>query len=184
MTHQETLAGKILIDLRSGMSDSMLMEKHNLSHEELRNLYRDLFDDGTLLHPQIQGEPFGNESVAIHEYEPTQANFRKDLRRLPRHAVKYPTIIYERDRAEVHGRIHDISEYGVGMAGIEAKIDELSTFVILGDALGEVEPIEFRAKCRWIQADEFPANRRAGFEITEITEDDANELSKLTSSLL
>ena len=129
MADQETLAGKVLRDLHSGMSDSMLMEKHKLSCEELRNLYRDLFDNGLLLHPQMPGEPFGNQGLATgHEHGAASTEFRKELRRFPRRTVKFPTIIYEQDRAEIHGRVRDVSEQGDAAPAVGTHLSSVPGF--------------------------------------------------------
>ena len=58
----------------------------------------------------------------------------------------------------MHGFVRDISEEGVGVAGIEAKVGDLKTLVILGDEFGEFSSFEFEAYCRWCYADEATRN--------------------------
>jgi hypothetical protein len=52
MSEKEQIATKVLRDLCSGMEDTDLMEKYELSYLELRGLYQELFRAGLLLHPE------------------------------------------------------------------------------------------------------------------------------------
>ncbi len=96
-----------------------------------------------------------------------------------RHEVDFEVLIYEASRPEIHGTVRDISEEGVGVAGIEANRGEVKTLVVLGDELGEFSSFEFEAYCRWRFAEAEIGTYLTGFAISKISENDLRQLRKL-----
>jgi hypothetical protein len=184
MADHEELLGSILLDLRAGEHDPELMDKYQLSYAELRALYQELFESGMLrdavLHDSSPPVPGTQSPVPVEpELSLVTTWLEDDIRELQRCAVDFDVPVYDIDRPEVHGKVRNITERGVGITGIEADIDEKKTLVVLGDEFGEVSPFEFEAVCRWVSRDGTRPFDLIGFEITRISEWDMTELRKL-----
>ncbi len=101
------------------------------------------------------------------------------LAKFLRHEVDFEVPAYEAGHPEVQGIVRDISEEGVGVAGIDADVGEVKTLVVLGDELGEFSSFEFEGCCRWRFADPNGGRCLTAFAITTISEADFEELRKL-----
>jgi hypothetical protein len=69
-------------------------------------------------------------------------------------------------------QVRDISENGIGIIGIKARIDEMKSLAVVGDEFGEIAPFEFEAQCRWARELKPDETNCAGFRITAINEQD------------
>jgi hypothetical protein len=83
--------------------------------------------------------------------------------------------VYEEKHPEVKGKLKDISETGVQVAGIQSEIGEIKTLVVPQDFFGEFASFSFDAKCRWVKKVE-DEEWLAGFEIVQITNSNNEEL--------
>jgi len=159
---------QFVADIRAGMSNPDIMEKYKLSEDMLRQVSKKLLDarktrtaaDGP--HTTIEDRP---DLLATREFV--------------RHEVDFELPIYEAGRPELQGLVRDISEEGVGVAGIETKVGDLKTLVILGDDFGEFSSFEFEAYCRWCYADEADGTCLSGFAISKISKNDLQQLKML-----
>ncbi len=100
----------------------------------------------------------------------------KDKRQVPR---CYPVVelpIYDVDDPTLEGLVWDISEKGVQVAGIEARIDQRKTFFIQANDFGSFNPFSFEAECRWVTTESQSGLRVCGFEILGISDKDMEEL--------
>ncbi|MFC1836355.1 hypothetical protein ACFL2Q_16810 [Thermodesulfobacteriota bacterium] len=192
MSHQEAISEKVLHDLHSGLQDTALMEKHGLTLMELRAIYRDLFDTGLLLQPQLHTAsatssvrhndpppPPPAPSFRTAEVKNSPGARNKNRRGLQRYLLDFEIPIYELEHPESLGRVRDITEIGAGTVGVSAREGEVKTLVVLGDFMEDVSPFEFQAKCQWAKKDRGDGGMVAGFRITDISEADAEELQKL-----
>jgi len=158
----------ILSDIKAGMSKSDLMRKYHLSEEMLRKISKKLLDARGV-------------RSAIHEPD-TVIEERPEFlatREFVRHEVDFELPIYEASRPEIHGMVRDISENGVGVAGLEANIGDRKTLVILGDEFGEFLSFEFEGYCRWRAEDQDDGTCLTGFAIDKISQEDLEQLRKL-----
>ena len=166
-------AREVVEDLRAGTSVSDLMTKYRLSVRGLQGLLTILVDTGTVSRDELYGDGFVEQEAVLPESFRCRTRFYLD----------FEIPIYESSRPEVQARIHDITEDGVGIIGLEVQVDEITHLVVLGDALGEVAPFEFEARCRWCTRDERSGMSSCGFEITYISEKDRTQLIQLISLL-
>lgn len=167
MFHIEVSARQLMADIRSGMSRRELMHRYGLTSAGLRRLLNVLTDINTITWDELVGELYFLEDPLT----------QSDGRYASRYQVKFDVPIYDANLPEIHGRILDVAETGLGVEGIRAKLDETKTLVILGDPFGEVVPIEFQAICRWAtkqKGGEF----QAGFQVTAISAEDFQELQR------
>lgn len=196
MAEREELVSRVLRDLCSGMDDTALMEKHNLSYTELRALYGEMFHSGMFgqaVHQNFgrtsepeKGKGANGSSRAGLKSSSSSAGARKlfsssekESRVFDRHGLDFVIPVYDIQFPEVHGRVRDINEEGLGVTGISAGIHDVKTLVVLGDEFGEVAPFEFEAVCKWVKRDVADGRSLAGFRITNISEYDLQELRKL-----
>lgn len=196
MTDREELVNRLLQDLCSGMDDTALMEKYHLSYADLRVLYGEMFRSGMLR--QAVHQSFGRPSEpekrtgsngggrSRSKSSRTGNGARKvfsssadDGREFDRHGLDFVIPVYDIEYPEVHGRVRNINEKGVGVTGIPVGIHDVKTLVVLGDEFGEVAPFEFEAVCKWVRNDPADGHQYAGFKITHISEHDFQELRKL-----
>lgn len=158
---------EIAADIRQGMSFSQLMQKYNLPPHGLQ----DVLDQ--LVEAKVVGLEELNGALRLRY----QSVIPENIRILPRHCLYFEVPIYVAGSPEFRGTIRDVTEKGVGLAGIEAKIDQTSTMIILGDELGQIEPFELEARCRWFQGE--GRLNKSGYEITRIASKDLRELRRL-----
>jgi Mor family transcriptional regulator len=159
---------QFLADIRAGMSNPDIMEKYKLSEDMLRQVSKKLLD--------------ARMTRSVEEGPVTTIEERPDFlatREFVRHEVDFELPVYEAGRPELHGLVRDVSEEGVGVAGIEAKVGDLKTLVILGDEFGEFSSFEFEAYCRWCYADKADGTCLAGFAISKISKNDLQQLKML-----
>jgi hypothetical protein len=147
-------------NVRSGMTDALLMEKYDLSSRALKDLFERLLDSRRIEYRHVRCRPvFWDESVT-----------GETKRRLPRLLLAFNLPIYDADRPGINGTVVDVTERGMKVSGIEARPGETITFVMVPRKVAAVEPIEFYAQCRWASTDGAGGTTSAGFEITGISE--------------
>ena len=160
---------RILADIRAGMGDVPIMEKYRLSPADLMAI---LLEFGHLR----TGESVGEEQK--------MRTLRKDvsdteMRVLPRNYLTLSLSVHDAADHSISGVINDITENGLQIEGIPANVGEIRSFVISCDMFPGDPPIVFDAECRWIG--QLEANKQfvAGFEITMISDEAAEQLLKL-----
>ena len=159
---------QFVADIRAGMSNPDIMAKYKLSEDMFRQVSKKLLD------ARMTRSADDGPETTIEESPDSLAT-----REFVRHEVDFELPIYEAGRPELHGFVRDISEEGVGVAGIEAKVGDLKTLVILGDEFGEFSSFEFEAYCRWCYADKADGTCLAGFAISKMSKNDLEQLKML-----
>lgn len=154
-------ARDIINDIRSGMNDTDLMEKYEMSAAALQMAFEQLINMKLLKDHELYGR---------------SVNTRESFR-LPRHylVVKVPI----RDvKSGVVGNIRDITEKNMGIVGIGGTLGEIRTFEINPEGFAQVHPFLFNGKCRWTKRDE-QGGFLSGYEIASISEESLIQLRKL-----
>jgi len=159
---------EILSDITRGVSQADLMEKYDLSAEMLRKVSQKL-----LAARGIRTVADGPDTV-IEECPDYIAT-----RELVRHEVDFDLPVYEASRPDMHGMVQDVSEEGLGLAGIQANVGDVKTLVVMGDEFGEFSSFEFQGYCRWGFTDAEDGTSLTGFAISKISKSDLEELRKL-----
>ncbi|MFH1117202.1 MAG: PilZ domain-containing protein [Pseudomonadota bacterium] len=162
-------AGKILNDILSGFTGTELMEKFGLSPQGLQ----------TVLKKLVHSRVLGIADLGLELYLRLEAVVPENIRTEERLRLEFEVSICDVDRPDTMGTIRDISEKGVGTIGIEAKVDEIKTLMVMGDVLGQISPFVFKARCRWSACSKVDGNRLAGFHIIRIPERDLLQLRRL-----
>ncbi len=160
-------------DIRSAMSDSDLMKKYALSSDGLRRVFQTLIEAKVISSEELYGtSPSAQDTV-----------FVENMRELPRHHLAMAVDIYEAKRPELKGMLSDVTEKGVGITGMAARIGETKTLVIPAGDFIEAHPILIEARCQWTEKDKDSGEWLAGFQITRISEKCLDDLRRLIQSL-
>ncbi len=172
MEEKRTLDAKDLIyDIRAGMTDTQMMEKYKLTARGLQSALRKLINVQAISPEELY------ERFPL--YEELTAD---DLRKIVGSPSAYPIPIYEADRPESRGEVRNVTERGVGIKGIPAKVGETKTFVMDAGAFVAVAPVTFNGQCRWIRK-KSSGDYVGGFEITMISETSLQHLRKVLREL-
>jgi hypothetical protein len=176
-------AADIINDLRGGMSKLELMEKYHVSPKALGMVLKEL----ATLDFMTAYEPHEPPRTLVYDVEALDG-----IRLLPRYSltIVLPILIYggvyDSNKARVmqkQGFVRDISERGVGVRGIKARVEEVKTFVIPANDFFEIDPIVFEALCRWISPKEPESESVGGFEIVNISKTGVRDLLRLVRAL-
>ncbi len=106
-----------------------------------------------------------------------------DIRALQGEKVEFPLPIYEPHKPECRGTISDITVMGVGIKGFETDVGDIRQFVMPADEFFQVNPVEFKARCRWIKRDESDGECISGFEIMKVSKGSLAGLRRLIQGL-
>lgn len=169
---QQIEAQDIVEDIRSGMPDAELMEKYALSSEGLRRIFQTLVEEGAIVAEDLYAAP-GSQHDSV---------FIENWREMPRHYLAMTVRIYESQHPEIMGTLSDVTEKGIAIAGIEARVGETTTLVIPAENFVGGEPIEFEAKCRWVTKETDSGEWFAGFQIEQISAKSLEDLKGLIQS--
>ena len=166
------LTGEIVSDIKSGMSDLDLSEKYRLSYRGLRKIFMKLVDAGVLTQEEVDGR-----WTAFWEKPDGER-----ISRLPRNYLPYPVTVYVVGESKAKGLLLDITEKGLSMAGIEARVDEIKTFCVIPNDIGQIRPFLFEARCRWIKTNAH-TECIAGYSIEKISDHDLLEIRDFIQAL-
>ena len=153
-------------DLRSGMARWEIMKKYQLSSQALASSLKRLLKANAITSAEFETfRSFDGERRTERDSRGTQRN------------QPIPVVtICEAGKPGTRYQVRDISESGVGVSGIRARMEETKSLVVVGDEFGEIAPFEFEAQCRWARQSEPDGPNSAGFRITTISEQDRHRL--------
>ncbi len=162
-------AKDIVNDIRWGMSEAELMEKYNLSSKGLQSAFSKLIEGGIMTFEEIYSQyQTGADTVTV-----------RNMRTLPRYNLTVAVAIYEPDQPETRGLLRSVTEKGIGITGIEARIGEIKAFVIPCKDYLEIDHISLEAECRWMVPKKGADRWMGGFQITKISKDDLTHFRAL-----
>jgi hypothetical protein len=168
-------ADRLVADIRRRVSDFELMEKYQISLEQLDKVLEKLVEKNLLRRDEL-------DERGAHFDDP---NNRIVTRRAPRHYLRLPLIvqdIYEPSRA---GLVTDLSTAGFRTRDLKAVCGETRSFVIRSKDPMDRNIVEVTAVCRWTRSDCSGQTDRfeAGFEILDISEHDRARIRLLIQKL-
>jgi hypothetical protein len=164
----------IVDDLRSGNTDSELMEKYGLSPRALQAIFQKLVACKAISKAELC------DRSPLYRERADQIS----ARRVPRADLTIRIPIYDL-QASATGILRDISETGLRVAGIESSIGQLKTFQIPIDTFMQADPLLVVAECKWVKTkgknSRYPV---AGFEIMDLSEKDRKSIREFIKLLL
>ena len=141
-----------------GLGRGQLMENYRLTSRALRWVCMELVSNGLLSWRELY-EKLSSGSEGLVLDKPRESR---------RFALVFDVEIHEAGHSETPGKVRDVTQRGIGVSGIRAKVDERKTLVIAGDEFGEFATFTFDAVCRW--ASKAPGgDYLAGFEVSYIS---------------
>jgi len=160
-------------DIRSGMTDSDLLKKYALSSDGLRRIFQTLIEAKAITAEELYGiSPSAHDTVLI-----------ENMRELPRHYLAIAVDIYESVHPESRGLLSNITEKGMAITGMAARIGETKILVIPSGDFIEADSIALEARCQWAEEERDTGEGLAGFQITRISEKCLDDLRRLIQSL-
>ncbi|MFH0822360.1 MAG: hypothetical protein V2B18_06375 [Pseudomonadota bacterium] len=159
----------ILADIRAGLGDIPIMEKHNLTPAQL----------GAILKRLEEAKAIQSVDLEWHAaHKPKPADWRQ--KRATRRNYLFLTMsICDAGTNGECGLLNDITEKGLQVMGINVKPGEKVDFLLRSAELTVDTPFVFQALCRWVSRDHVTKQPIAGFEITSISPEARVELRKV-----
>ena len=162
-------AKELVNDIRAGIGDSQLMEKHRLSAKGLQSVFTILVDARALRPNELFSRARRFDDTADVT----------SIRLIPRDFVDVPLPICDAENSQNMGTIVDVTENGLGIRGFKTKTGETKTLVFFSDRLFPIGPFAVEAQCRWVKNGNSNGQIESGFEITNISESGSRQLKKI-----
>ena len=155
-------------DVRSGLADSQLMDKYELSAKGLQSVFQKLIEAGVVTETELEDRvPFSQLTADLSK-----------VRDLPRNYTVFRVPIYDAMHDRLLGRVVDVTEKGLKVIGQKVEAGTKMHLIVQCPDLLDFVPIEFEAICRWSKSEE-EGSFAGGFEITKIEERHLSELRKM-----
>jgi hypothetical protein len=155
-------AKDIVDDIRAGMSDKELMTKYRLSSKGLQSAFTKLINNRILTVQEVYGQPRSTDDDTV---------IIDDMTLIPKHFLTVTAPIYEEGRPAVKGRLHEVTERGLTIIGIYARIGEEKSFMIPCKEFLAADRVAFRAECLWTNVKPETGQWVSGYQITSITKE-------------
>lgn len=173
ISHERRISGaRIVRDIRAGMTAVELMREHNLSRTQLKSILTQLERAGMHV-PELYGR-----SVLDHDCVSEDG-----IRRWPRYNVIPHVPVHDVKDPMIKGRLVDISEKGLGVAGFAAEARDVRKLIVLADQFFAIEPFQVQVVCRWCKKTGDEIRWLAGFEIASVAEQSFQRLRSLIDAL-
>ncbi len=153
-------AKDIVEDIRAGMSDKDLMTKYRLSSKGRQSAFTKLINNRIVTVEEVYGQPRSTDDDTV---------IIDDMTLIQKHFLTVTAPIYESAKPEVKGRLHEITERGLTVVGIQARLGEEKSFVIPCKEFLPVDRIAFRAECLWANVKPSTGQWVSGYQITSIS---------------
>jgi PilZ domain len=163
-------ARQVVQDIRSGTTVMEMLQKYELTSNELRRLLDKLLHSRLLDQRELDSWSTLNHEITVIR------GVRQDSR-LP---IDFPLRVQDYDHPYKQGIVRNLSQNGIGVLGIKARVGETRTLVVRLNGIADCRSVRFEAKCRWVLQSETEGQECiAGFEITGIEDVALNELRKV-----
>jgi len=172
-TKREIKAKDIIASIRSGLSDQELKEKYKLTPKGLQSVFRKLLAHGLLDRSTFFGRLSESMSPVDNEI----------VRKLDRKEILMPLRLLDTNDGTCSGIVTDITTEGAGVKGIAAKVGDIRRFKVLADEYFQVGSFVFKAECRWTKPGDRREDDLAGFQITDIAEEEKSKLQSLIDAV-
>lgn len=165
-------ASDIVRDVRGGMTYAQLTAKYQITEAKLTEII-DKLTAARLLVP-LGAEEERSEIPVVQDPQ--------ERRRAPRCHTVVPLPVYDLDDLLTEGYVTEITEVGLQAFGLDIKKGDGRSLLIRPDEFADVYPFLVDVECRWTRRDK-DEGLVAGFSITHITPESAEELQKLLRSV-
>jgi len=167
-------AKDIVEDIRAGMSDKDLMTKYRLSSKGLQSAFTKLINNRILTVEEVYGQPRSTDEDTV---------IIDDMSLIQKHFLTVTARIYEEAKPAVEGRLHEVTERGLTIIGIQARIGEEKSFIIPCKEFLPADRIAFRADCLWANMKQGTGQWVSGYQVTSISRESLGLLRDLIQLL-
>jgi hypothetical protein len=171
MARREINIAEFVSDVRGGRTDADLMLLHQLDARGLQNALNTMVTLNKLTLEEV-----GNRARVAPTQSPSSP---ENQRKFPRHYVCLWIPVEDSEHTQSPGRLNDVSDTGLQVAGIAVAVGEIKRLTIGSPALPGINPFRLEAQCRWVSTQDEKDESTAGFLITRIDETAREELRKL-----
>lgn len=169
MPKQKIVVKDFVDDIRAGKSDEELMEGYGLDERGLRVAFKKLLRAGAINEAELEDRQ--KAGMIAGDFT--------ERRRLPRNYILFSFPIYEAEDLTAEGFVNEISEQGLQVTGLQARVGQTKALLIRADEFADIYPFVFDVVCRWARREQPDGEPVLGFEITSISETGSEELRKL-----
>jgi hypothetical protein len=166
-------ASHLIADIRNRVSDFELMEKYQLSLDQLEEILEKLVERQALRPEELQER-------GAHYDDPAN---RILTRRTSRYYLKTPLIVKDLNDPFGIGIVTDLSEEGFRTRYFAADLDERRSLLLSVQNMPDIEPVTVTAVCRWTRLNAETEVVEAGFEIVHLAEDMGPKIRKIIMRL-
>jgi hypothetical protein len=166
---RKIISEHIIHDIRSGMSDALLMEKYKLSERGLNKIFRKLLSHGAMSADELSPRIASYADLSPLDY----------LRESTPQELVCLVPVYEENRQGIRASVCELTEESVGVAGLHAAVGDVKKLVIPADEFFSISAFSFEAACRWVEQQNGSVVLIAGFEITDISDENHQRLREL-----
>jgi hypothetical protein len=167
-------AKEIIHDIRSGLDDAALMNKYKLTSKGLQSAFTKLISNRLMTVEEIYGQRRSDDDDTV---------IIDDMTLIQKHFLTVTALVYEEGQPGREGRLQEVTERGLTITGIEARIGENKSFVVPCREFLKVDELHFEAKCLWIKRHRATREWSAGFQITKINRESLAQLRELIKIL-
>lgn len=167
-------AKDIVGDIRAGLSDTELMTKYRLSSKGLQSAFTKLINNRIISVEEIYGQPRSSDEDTV---------IIDDMALIQKHFLTVTAPVYEKSRPRIKGRLHEVTERGLTIAGIESRIGEIKSFIIPCREFLAADRISFEAECLWTKVKQESKQWIGGYQITKISKESLVRLRDLVQLL-
>lgn len=125
----------------------------------------------------------GQDVFAVLFGRPADEVEDAEVRAEGREYLEVPLAVHELDQPANRGWVHNISEHGLGLLGVDAKVNEKKKLVITADEEMKIPPCEVEAVCRWVKKQGLDEEMDVGFEIINISGENWTKLLQMVPAL-
>lgn len=166
-------ATQVVRDIRSGITQEELQEKYKIALHRVEKFFKRLVAANVVTESEL-AERYPSYKVAIAGINPSRNR---------RVLLPFELIVYDITASSI-GLVRDISETGLRVAGKNCRVGDERTFQLSVDIFMEADPVLMVAKCQWVKVrGKTTKYATAGFEITDISDDDRKVLKTFVELL-
>ncbi|MGO9568645.1 MAG: PilZ domain-containing protein [Desulfomonilaceae bacterium] len=166
-------ATQVVRDIRSGITQEELQDKYKIALHRVEKLFKRIVAANAVTESEL-AERYPSYKEAIAGINPSRNR---------RVLLPFEFIVYDITTSSI-GLVRDISETGLRVAGINCNVGGERTFQLPVDIFIKADPVLMVAKCQWVKVrGKTMIYATAGFEITDISDDDRMVLKTFVESL-
>ncbi|MBI5251562.1 MAG: hypothetical protein HY912_18890 [Desulfomonile tiedjei] len=168
---KQIIITEIVNDIRTKMSDSLLIEKYRISAKGLQSVFRKLVDAQAIRPEELTDR--------MKSYDDTGTLDFDALAFTPNQALTCLVPVYDDSNPESRGSICEIQDNGFMVTGLKSGTGDEMKLVLATDDFFQIDSFKVEAVCKWSRNNGPEDSWVAAFEIMKISEDDRAKLAEL-----